>query len=66
MGDVLHTTDAGNSWAIVPVKDSNGNIIAMQQVNRMDVTGASSYPAPMWFGSPSTTEMVVVWPRASP
>jgi photosystem II stability/assembly factor-like uncharacterized protein len=39
VGDVLHTTDGGNSWAIVPVKDSNDNIIAMKQVNRIDVLG---------------------------
>lgn len=39
VGDVLHTTDGGKTWAIVPVKDSQGNIIAMQQVNRLDVTG---------------------------
>jgi photosystem II stability/assembly factor-like uncharacterized protein len=39
VGDVLHTTDGGNAWAIVPVKDRNGSIIAMSQVNRIDVMG---------------------------
>jgi len=38
-GDVLHTTDGGVSWNIVEVKDVDGNIITMKQVNRMDVTG---------------------------
>jgi photosystem II stability/assembly factor-like uncharacterized protein len=38
-GDVLHTTDGGVSWNIVEVKDVDGNIITMTQVNRMDVTG---------------------------
>ena len=38
-GDVLHTTDGGVSWTIVEVKDVDGNIITMKQVNRMDVTG---------------------------
>ena len=38
-GDVLHTTDGGVSWNIVEVKDVDGIIIEMTQVNRMDVTG---------------------------
>jgi photosystem II stability/assembly factor-like uncharacterized protein len=38
-GDVLHTTDGGVNWTIVEVKDVDGHIITMTQVNRMDVTG---------------------------
>jgi len=38
-GDVLHTTDAGIIWRIVPVRDAQDNVIAMTEVNRMDVTG---------------------------
>jgi photosystem II stability/assembly factor-like uncharacterized protein len=38
-GDVLHTIDGGVSWNIVEVKDVDGHIITMTQVNRMDVTG---------------------------
>ena len=38
-GDVLHTLDAGTTWTAVPVRRSDGQIISMQQVNRMDVTG---------------------------
>jgi photosystem II stability/assembly factor-like uncharacterized protein len=38
-GDVLHTTNGGVSWNIVEVKDVDGHIITMTQVNRMDVTG---------------------------
>lgn len=45
LGDVLHTIDAGEHWAIVAVKEANGNIIAMQQVNRMDVTGQNIWIA---------------------
>ncbi len=38
-GDVLHTADGGMSWALVDVRDSGGEVIAMTQVNRMDVAG---------------------------
>ncbi len=38
-GDVLHTTDGGNHWVIVEMKNADGQIIPVQQVNRMDVTG---------------------------
>ena len=39
LGDVLHTTDGGVSWNIVEVKDADGHIITITQVNRMDVLG---------------------------
>ncbi|MFZ4480977.1 MAG: WD40/YVTN/BNR-like repeat-containing protein [Rhodoferax sp.] len=51
VGDVLHTTDGGNSWAIVPVKDRNGSIIAMKQVNRIEVTGQDIWIADNLGGS---------------
>jgi len=38
-GDVLHTTDGGSHWLIVPMKNADGQVIPVQQVNRMDVTG---------------------------
>jgi photosystem II stability/assembly factor-like uncharacterized protein len=39
LGDVLHTTDGGVIWNIVEVRDVGGDIITMEQVNRMDVLG---------------------------
>lgn len=38
-GDVLHTTDGGSHWGIVEMRGANGQIIPVQQVNRMDVAG---------------------------
>jgi len=39
LGDVLHTTDGGASWNIVEVKNADGEIITVQEINRMDVLG---------------------------
>ncbi len=50
-GDVLRTTDAGATWRIVPVRTATGEIVAMKQVNRMDVAGQDVWIADVSAGA---------------